>query len=233
MRVKLTNQAGQTYGGTQWGPDVTHTATGGGLSLCSDGWIHCYRSPLEAVLFNPMGADFANPRAWTIRTHGPTFSDVGKMGAKTVTTLREVPLPVVTSNARIRWSILVCLAAQDDLPGGWEAWADAWLSGDDRSLASARAARNVAYLAYRKDIGARTSFYTAAAAAALSRTLCAGYAAAAVYVAVRQLVDSQTEPPPDFMRLARQAIRAEVRLGGKGGCRDAECAKYLTQQRQK
>jgi hypothetical protein len=36
---KLTDEHGQTRGGTQWGEGVTHTATGTGTELCSDGWI--------------------------------------------------------------------------------------------------------------------------------------------------------------------------------------------------
>lgn len=40
MKYKLTNQDGCTWGDTQWGPGVTHTAEGDGTGVCSNGVIH-------------------------------------------------------------------------------------------------------------------------------------------------------------------------------------------------
>ena len=48
---KLTDGDGQTRGGTQWGPGVSHSGTGKG-ELCGPGWIHAYEHPLIAVLLN-------------------------------------------------------------------------------------------------------------------------------------------------------------------------------------
>ena len=60
---KLTDENGQTRGGTQWGPGVSHSGTGCG-GLCSPGWIHAYEHPLVAVLLNPIHGKFRQPRMW-------------------------------------------------------------------------------------------------------------------------------------------------------------------------
>lgn len=36
---KLTDSHGRTYNDTQWGPGVTHEASGEG-ELCGPGWLH-------------------------------------------------------------------------------------------------------------------------------------------------------------------------------------------------
>lgn len=135
MRLyKLTDENGQTYNNTQWGEGVTHTASGKG-KLCGPGWLHAYTDPLLAVLLNPIHANFSNPRLWEAEGEvGAT--DFGlKVGTTRLTTIREIPLPDVTSNQISRFAILCARRVCRD--EAWNRWADKWLSGEDRSAAAA------------------------------------------------------------------------------------------------
>ena len=130
---KLTNEEGRTHDDMQWGPGVTHTAEGPPVGpLCSGSWIHVYSDPLLAVMMNPLHEDYDSPRLWECRTKGRGKHDRGlKSGYRTVTTVRELPLPKVTTEHRIRFAIL-CTKAVCDLPA-FVQWADKWLSGEDRT----------------------------------------------------------------------------------------------------
>ncbi len=57
---KITDKNDRTYGGCQWGKNVTHTADGQG-DLCSEHWIHFYTDRFLAVIFNPIHGDY-DPR---------------------------------------------------------------------------------------------------------------------------------------------------------------------------
>ncbi|MDR5729422.1 MAG: hypothetical protein RB191_18570 [Terriglobia bacterium] len=132
---KLTDENGQTKGPTQWGEGVTHTAPGTG-NLCSSGWIHTYSHPLLAVLLNPIHAEFQTPRLWECEVSGATRDDKGlKQGWASVTTVREIPLPKISVEQRARFAIL-CAKAVHRRPT-FLLWADRWLSGEDRSSATA------------------------------------------------------------------------------------------------
>ena len=132
---KLTDENGQTRNRTQWGPGVSHSGTGEG-KLCGPGWIHYYDDPLLAVLMNPVHADFENPKLWEATAGGEVKSDNGlKFGCRTLTTIREIPLPEITVEQRVRFAIL-CAMEVCKLPE-FAKWADNWLSGKDRSKESA------------------------------------------------------------------------------------------------
>ena len=134
---KLTDAAGRTRNNTQWGPGVTHSGTGTG-DLCSEGWIHAYTHPLLAVLLNPIHANFAEPRLWEAEGD-VALDDRGlKVGCKTLTTLREAPVPAVTLEQRVRFGILCARKVCADPT--WLTWAERWLSGEDRSKENARVA---------------------------------------------------------------------------------------------
>ena len=91
---KLTDKNGISKGNTQWGPYITHTASGKNNNLCSDGWIHFYTDPVLAVLLNPIHANFSNPKLWECETSGEELHDPFKSGCKTLTTIKEIPLPM-------------------------------------------------------------------------------------------------------------------------------------------
>jgi len=135
---KLTDRDGQTRGGTQWGQGVSHSGTGEG-ELCGPGWIHAYEHQLVAVLVNPIHANFQNPRLWEAEGEIAIRDGQLKCGCKTLTTVREIPIPAVTTEMRVRFAILcakdVCACS------AWNAWADKWLSGEDRTQAAAERAR--------------------------------------------------------------------------------------------
>ena len=172
---KLTDEKGRTRGGTQWGPGVTHEAPGTG-ELCSSGWIHCYDSPLVAVLMNPIHANIANPRLWECEADGAALDDHGlKRGVQRLTTVREMPLPAVTTEHRVRFAILCASRVCDD--PAWLAWSAGWMANEDRSEAAARAAWAAAAAAAAG--AAEAAWAAAAAAAAGAAAWAAAWAAAA------------------------------------------------------
>jgi hypothetical protein len=160
---KLTDGDGQTRNGTQWGPGVSHSGTGEG-ELCGPGWIHAYEHPLIAVLINPIHANFKNPRLWEAEGEVGLRDGQFKCGCATLTTVREIPLPAITTEMRVRFAIMcakeVCACLS------WNAWADRWLSGEDRSAASASdAARAADAVCYSAAVWAASAARAAARAA--------------------------------------------------------------------
>ena len=138
---KLTDSYGKTWGNTQWGPGVSHSGTGKG-ELCGPGWIHAYEHPLIAVLMNPIHADFKNPRLWEAEGEIAIRDGQLKCGCRTLTTIREIPLPSITTEMRVRFAIMCAKEVCADFSWAdfsWNAWADRWLSGEDRSEAAAEA----------------------------------------------------------------------------------------------
>lgn len=131
---KLTDNKGCTYNNTQWGPGVAHSGTGTG-GLCSGGWIHAYEHPLIAVLMNPAHGNFYTPLLWECEGEVAIRDGQLKCGCKTLTTIKQIPLPEITNIQRIRIAILYAKLAGCGLD--WTCWANAWLSGKDRSSESA------------------------------------------------------------------------------------------------
>jgi len=180
---KLTDGDGKTRNDTQWGPGVSHSGTGEG-GLCGPGWIHAYENPLIAVLLNPIHADFKHPRLWEAEGEIAIRDGQLKCGCKTLTTIREIPLPEITAEMRVRFAILCAreaLTAADAACKAWNAWADKWLSGEDRSAAAAAKAAAAAAKAAYDATGAARAAYDAAAWAAEA----AEAAAASAYAAYR------------------------------------------------
>jgi len=161
---KLTNAVGRTYNGTLWGEGITHTAAKTGTSLCTNEVIHVYASPLLAVFFNPIHADFASPRLWECECSQPVADDGTKLGVKKCTTLREIPLPDITTEQRVRFAILCALEVYPT--AAFVLWADGWLTGRDRSKKAADAARAAAGAAAEAAADAAADAAAAAAAGA-------------------------------------------------------------------
>ena len=139
--VKLTNAQGQTRGGMQWGPGVTHTVPWGGV-LCKSGVLHCYEAATVrdalalAILRDPEDGGFgATARAWVCEGSGQHVTNGIKSGYETLSTAREIPLPQVTTEQRVECAIRIAWEACDE--SGWRAWAQAWLDGSDRTDAAA------------------------------------------------------------------------------------------------
>lgn len=145
MRLyKLTDQNRRTYGNTEWGEGVTHTAKGTG-PLCSSGWIHAYEHPLLAALLNPIHANFSNPILWEAEGEiGIRYGQL-KCGCASLTTIREIPLPSITTENRVRFAILCALRVYTDPE--YRRWAEGWLDGRDRTRTAAEAALPAAWAA--------------------------------------------------------------------------------------
>ncbi len=191
---KLTDKNGQTQGSTQWGEGVTHTAPGTG-NLCSSGWIHTYSHPLLAVLLNPAHADFSNPKLWECEVSGSTRDDCGlKQGWESVTTVREIPVPVVTVEQRVRFAILCAKEVCQET--GFVLWADRWLTGEDRSARAASAAWSAAEAAWAK-----------AASAAWAKAASAAWSA---WAAARAAATAARAKSINFIALAEEAVEAQA-----------------------
>jgi len=159
---KLTDKFGQTRSNTQWGNNISHTAWGDDKELCSNGWIHYYTHPLIAVLMNPIHADFKSPKLWEAEASGEIINEPLKSGCKTLTTIKEIPLPEISGVQKIAFGILCTKEVYDDK--AWKVWADKWLSGEVRSNETANAA-NADYAAANAARAANASAYTAPYAA--------------------------------------------------------------------
>ena len=138
---KLTSAQGQTYGQTQWGPGIEHTASGEG-PLCGPGHIHAYTDPLLAVLLNPIHARFEAPLLWEADGDVAQTDSGLKVGCTRLRTLRKIPVPEISLEQRIEIAIRCALAVYPE--PNFAAWAEDWLSGQDRSVESAAAAKALA-----------------------------------------------------------------------------------------
>jgi hypothetical protein len=200
---KLTDQNNKTRSDTLWGPDVKHTATGKGYSLCSDGLIHAYEDPLLAVFISPLHVNYSNPKLWKAKTTCKKIVRDGQMkcGVKSLTTIHEIPLPVVTTTQRIAFGILCAKKVCSDIK--WNVWVDKWLSGEDRSVESAGAAE---YAAGYDASAARDAAEYAAGAAwyAAGAARVAANAAGACYAACYA---AKYAANIDLKEIAKEAMR--------------------------
>lgn len=155
---KLTTQDNKTRKGytneCTWGPGVTHSGTGKG-DLCGPGFIHAYTSPLLAIFLNPIHAAIDDPKLWECEgTVVKTDRDL-KVGSISLTTVKEIPVPNITTNKKAAFGIYCALATGY---GGrfWEFWANDWLAGKDKTFetAAARAAARAEWDADWADIRA-------------------------------------------------------------------------------
>ena len=135
---KLTDRDGNTRGATAWLPIGTTHGTDGAGELCGPGWLHAYTSPLLAVLLNPLHANIPTPRLFEAEG-GVEKTDRGlKVGCRELKCIREIALPIITEEQRVRFAILCSLEVYD-CPR-YARWADSWLSGAEAAARSAAAA---------------------------------------------------------------------------------------------
>ena len=202
---KLTDKDGQTRWQTQWGEGVTHEAAAPGVGgLCGPGWIHAYEHPLLAVLHDPIHGNFGTTaRLWECSTtdEDPLREGQMKIGVRSLTTMREIPLPVVTTPQRVRYAILCGIHALRGVRSRaairWRKWARAWLSGEDRSGEAAW----VVWVAWAEEEAA----WVARVARVAWVARAGGEAARAVGWAAREVAQEGA----NLIALAEQAIRDE------------------------
>jgi hypothetical protein len=170
LRYKLVTQDYKTRKGqeneTTWEIGKTVTAESSSIELCSAGVIHSYETPELAVLLNPIHANIQNPRLLVIECSEIVAQDWGKAGHKSVTAIKEIPLPIIGLKQKIAFSILCSLAVYKDPK--YVIWANNWLSNFDNTTEAAEAAADVALAAETAAEAAR--FASAQAAALASRT---------------------------------------------------------------
>ena len=191
IKYKLTDQNLQTHEGFQWEIGKWVKAKGKlKQNLCSDGWLHCYDSPLLAALHNPIHANINNPKLWEVEVGGRCKNDKGlKCGYRKMQLIREIPIPIINMNQRIAYGILCAKEVVTDK--AWNIWADDWLSRRNRTVAAAYAA-------------AHAAAHAAYAAADVAYAAEAAYVADAAARAARASIK-----PINFVKLAKQAIKFE------------------------
>jgi len=177
---KLTDVNGRTRAGEDneltWAVGVTHKTVSTGTRLCSSDVIHAYEHPLIAVLINPIHADFNPATMRLFAAEGEIVAREGqlKCGVHALTVVEEIPVPVLTTEQRVKFAILCAKTVCKD--AAWNAWADKWLSGEDRSAATAReageaAATRAAWAATAGEAGATAAEAARAAEAATAADL--------------------------------------------------------------
>ena len=188
---KLTDHQFKTFNNTKWGENITHIAKGRGNALCTSDCIHVYDHPLKAVFFNPIHARFQKPVLWKCSISGIVARDSTKIGVKACTTIHQVPLPIITTNQRIRAAIY--FAQLTKCPTAFSIWAARWLSGEDRTSTSAYAATSAS---------AATAYAaTSASAATAYASAYAAHAATSAYAAA--------VPNNSIIRILKRAIKEE------------------------
>jgi hypothetical protein len=165
---KLTDQNNKTrpnqLNETIWGPNITHNASGSGTELCTEDVIHAYLDPRLAVILNPIHANFDHPKLWEAEGEIVARDGQLKVGVKSLTTLKEMPLPEITTEQKIKFAIYCALEVYHDEK--FVSWANKWLSGEDRTKESAAWAARAARAAYWAAWEAEAAYWAARAAGA-------------------------------------------------------------------
>lgn len=171
MNCKLTNTAYKllsqdlrSYGGTEWKIGVPVAVTVPGKTLCTTQLLHCYSDPELAVILNPIHANILNPRLFEIKTSEIIADDGLKQGCKKQVLVKELPIPVISTNVRIAFAILCAINTPQN--NTFIDWAYNWLNKKNRSKEAAAAVAAAAYIAaYAADIAAAAVASDAAYAA--------------------------------------------------------------------
>lgn len=174
---KLTTQEMTTYLGFKWELGVRQETSGNG-DLCSAGWLHYYSDPLLAVLHNCIHADIQAPRLFKAEIGPDQKDDRGmKAGTTKMTLLKELNLPEVTAEIRIRYAIGCALAVYKKPQ--FREWAERWLDGTDRSYGAARTSATYASSAAASATSATYASATSASYASYAASASDAYAASA------------------------------------------------------
>ena len=180
----------------QWEIGKTYTIDKPGNKMCSDEVFHCYNHPVLAVLFNRIHADIQNPRLFEIEVPEFVNDDKMKFASKSQKLIKEIDLPVISVEQRAEFAIRIVKLVHKNKE--WNAWADKWLSGEDRSAANAYSTAHAA---------SWSAAFSAAWAAA--STTNADYFAAAVD-SIADAVDSAARTAvvtnDDFIRIIEEIM---------------------------
>lgn len=194
---------------------------GGSLFRCAPGavleapemvWVRIYDDPLVAVMMDPVHCQFGSgARLWKVAWSGANNNDNGLCRyVQECVVLEEVQLPTISVEQRIRAAIYCVQAVlpTDTIPA-WTAWADGWLSGNDRTRKTAETAMLAAEeMESVLEFGANELAATAAAEAAVAATVDAVGAEMATARSVEAAVTATTRLL-DLPEIIRRAINEE------------------------
>lgn len=205
---KLTDADGYTQRGqvgeTLWSPGFNLTIEGLPVP-CTGTVIHAYKTPIEAVLFNPFHARISNPRLWLAK--GEIIGTDGlKVWTQSLTIRHELTLPRISTRERIAFAILATLKVYTD--STFKKWANKWLSGIDRSAWAAEAMARIARVAEAGEVvGAAEAAWTAEVATRAARVIAVKVTTRAAWVAD---VGTRAARVADMAEAARTAEVAEM-----------------------
>ena len=164
IKYKLTTQGMATHNGHTWVVGEKQTITIAGEELCTEQVLHYYDSPELAVLFNPIHANIIYPRLWQVECDQVAHDGL-KGGAKWMVLERELPLPKITLDQSVAFSIYCARDIAKYADPKWLVWATDWLAGTDRSVNVAASAANAATVAANAAASAANAAANAANAA--------------------------------------------------------------------
>ena len=170
----------QTRDGRRWGPDVTNEAPGVG-AYEGDGWIHCYRTPLLAIMATPIHGLTRGANLWEVRINHELEDEWGlEIPCTSVTSVRKAPMPAVNTEEYVRFALLCALETHRGSfnAGAYADWAEKRLDGLERTVDAAREAERLADAdTYRNGIPIRSALVASyAAQAALHAARGSGFA---------------------------------------------------------
>jgi hypothetical protein len=119
---------------------VTISATGKG-EISGIGFIRVYDHPLIAVLMNPIHGNIDEPIMWEVKGEIKIKGSQLECACVSVTALRQIPIMIIPRERRIRFAILSAKSVSRN--NQWIKWADDWLAGTDRTVASSIAAEEL------------------------------------------------------------------------------------------
>ena len=208
---KLTDEQGRTRAGKDneltWAVGVAHKTAGTGTRLCTADVIHAYEHPLIAVLMNPVHADLNPAKMRLFVAEGEIVAREGqlKCGVHALKIVEEIAVPTLTTEQRVKFAILCAKCVCTDV--AWNAWADKWLSGENRS-AWARAAARAAWAAEAAEAAEAA---TRAEAKAAAKAAAKGAAKAAIAtkktaakVAAKAAMAAWEAGKPDLIQIVEQ-----------------------------
>ena len=161
---KLTYDDYTTRNNTSWGEGITHELPEKEkYTLCSGDVIHGYSSAELAVLMDVIYGGYLPEGILWECIGEKVVADGTIIGCRVLTTLRQITVPSCTLSQRRAFGILCAQHVYKD--PAWNAWANEWLSGKDRSEKSAayaaNCAVNAAYTAALERENADPNDYTA------------------------------------------------------------------------
>ena len=187
----------------QWGEGVTHRIElkeGQKLKSCTDTCLHFYEDKHVAILLNRLHSNFneSNMLLWEaeIPDEIEWISDnKSKAGCTQLTTIRQIEKPVFTKNQKVYFAILCAKEVCEDK--SWNAWADKWISGEDRTEKSASSyASSYASYTYASYAAAYANAYANAAANAAAYAYASSYAKNIDLLSIIQKVLDWVDPIP-------------------------------------